>query len=415
MTIDYLTRPRPLSPRQDILPVIIGGDFGVYGIGRCFNEAFVCRCICVGSQPTESITRSHFFDVRHVSAHATDAQLLDTLMMIAGEFPDKKLILMANHDIFSAFVARNMDKLSRHYALPFPNLEVMERLTDKAEFARACERARIDTPGTVEVDFSNATDEAWAAPEIPFTFPVVAKAANGEPYDVLEFEGKRKIWFIDTPEELTQLWKTLKDAGFRDTFLVQELIPGDNTAMRSITAYVDSRGEVTLIGSARVLLEDHAPTMIGNPVAMITENFPTLWKDACTLLTENGYRGFANFDVKIDPRDGRAVFFEVNPRIGRNNWYMAAAGANPMIPMVADLIDGQTCEQTQAKDEILYTLVPDSLLLRYIIDTDLRARVKRIIREGRRFDLLLNPTETDPRRNLTVWLQKQNHRRKFAR
>ena len=372
MTIDYLTQPRPLSPRQDILPVIIGGDFGVYGIGRCFNEAFGCRCICVGSQPTESITRSHFFDVRHVSAHATDAQLLDTLMMIAGEFPDKKLILMANHDIFSAFVARNMDKLSRHYALPFPNLEVMERLTDKAEFARACERAGIDTPGTVEVDFSNATDEAWAAPEIPFTFPVVAKAANGEPYDVLEFEGKRKIWFIDTPEELTQLWKTLKDAGFRDTFLVQELIPGDNTAMRSITAYVDSRGEVTLIGSARVLLEDHAPTMIGNPVAMITENFPALWKDACTPLTANDYRGFASFD-------------------------------------------GHACEQTQAKDEVLYTLVPDSLLLRYIIDTDLRARVKRIIREGRRFDLLLNPTEKDPRRNLTVWLQKQNHRRKFAR
>ncbi len=415
MTIDYLTRPRPLSPRQDILPVIIGGDFGVYGISRCFNEAFGCRCICVGSQPTESITRSHFFDVRHVSAHATDAQLLDTLMTIAGEHPDKKLILMANHDIFSAFVARNMDKLSRHYALPFPNLEVMNRLTDKAEFARACERAGIDTPGTVVVDFSDATNEAWVAPEIPFTFPVVAKAANGEPYDVLEFEGKRKIWFIDTPAELAKLWETLKKAGFRDTVRVQELVPGDNTAMRSITAYVDSRGEVTLIGSARVLLEDHAPTMIGNPVAMITEDFPQLWADACALLTENGYRGFANFDVKIDPRDGRALFFEVNPRIGRNNWYMAAAGANPMIPMVADLIDGQACEQTQATDEILYTLVPDSLLLRYITDSDLRGRVKRIIREGRRFDLLLNPTEKDLRRNLIVWLQKQNHRRKFAR
>ena len=415
MTIDYLTRPRPLAPRQDILPVIIGGDFGVYGIGRCFNEAFGCRCICVGSQPTDSITRSHFFDVRHVSAHATDAQLLDTLMTIAGEHSDKKLILMANHDIFSAFVARNMAALSRHYALPFPSLDVMNRLTDKAEFARACQRAGIDTPRTVVVDFSGVLDEAWAAPEIPFAFPVVAKAANGEPYDVLEFEGKRKIWFIDTPDELTWLWETLKAAGFRDTFLVQELIPGDNTAMRSITAYVDSRGTVTLIGSARVLLEDHAPTMIGNPVAMITEDFPSLWEDACTLLTENGYRGFANFDVKIDPRDGRAVFFEVNPRIGRNNWYMAAAGANPMIPMVADLIDGQECEQTQARDEILYTMVPDSLLLRYITDPELRARVTRIIREGRRFDLLLNPTEKDLRRNLTVWLQKQNHRRKFAR
>ena len=30
MTIDYLTQSRPLMPREDILPVIIGGDFGVY-------------------------------------------------------------------------------------------------------------------------------------------------------------------------------------------------------------------------------------------------------------------------------------------------------------------------------------------------------------------------------------------------
>lgn len=155
--------------------------------------------------------------------------------------------------------------------------------------------------------------------------------------------------------------------------------------------------------------------MIGNPVAMITEEFPSLWESACTLLTDNGYRGFANFDVKIDPRDGRALFLEVNPRIGRNNWYMAAAGANPMIPMVADLIDGLACEQQQARDEILYTLVPDSLLLHYVTDPDLRDRVTRIIGQGRRFDLLLNPAEKNLRRNLTVWLQKQNHRRKFAR
>ena len=158
MTIDYLTRTRPLMPREDILPVIIGGDFGVYGIGRCFNEAFGCRCICVGSQPTESITRSHFFDVRRVSAHASDAQLLDIVMTIAGEYPDKKLILMANHDIFSAFIARNMETLSRHYALPFPHEAVMDRLTDKAEFAHACERAGIATPGTVEVDFSSVEE-----------------------------------------------------------------------------------------------------------------------------------------------------------------------------------------------------------------------------------------------------------------
>ena len=404
-----------MSPRTDILPVIIGGDFGVYGIGRCFNEAFGCRCLCVGSRPTESITGSGFFDVHRIPAHASDTQLMDALMGIARDHPSKRLVLMANHDIFSAFVARNNEGLARHYALPFPSLEAMSALTDKARFTRACEKAGIPTPRTIVVDFSGADDGAWAAPSIDIPFPVVAKAANGEPYDVLEFEGKRKIWFIDSPEELDGLWRTLRSSGFRDSFLVQELIPGDNTQMRSITAYVDSHGETTLIGSARVLLEDHAPTMIGNPVAMITEDFPALWDAAERLLTSSGYRGFANFDVKIDPRDGRAVFFEVNPRIGRNNWYMSAAGLNPMTVMVADLVEHRRVEPGRISREILYSMVPDSLLLKYIREDSLRAHVKGLIRSGLRFDPLLNPVEKDLRRNLTIRLQKLNHHRKFAR
>ena len=194
MTIEYLTRPRPLTPREDILPVIIGGDFGVYGIGRCFNEAFGCDCICVGSQPTKSITRSTFFDVRHVGAHADDTQLLDALMTIAGDRGDKKLILMANHDIFSAFVARNMETLSPHYALPFPSKTVMDSLTDKAEFARACERVGINTPRTLAVEFSGGNDDAWCAPEIPFDFPVVAKpldSAGEKVSNIVRAQGER--------------------------------------------------------------------------------------------------------------------------------------------------------------------------------------------------------------------------------
>ena len=43
---------------------------------------------------------------------------------------------------------------------------------------------------------------------------------------------------------------------------------------------------------------------------------------ARTFLAATGYRGFANFDVKVDPRTGVFRFFEVNPRIGRNNYYI---------------------------------------------------------------------------------------------
>ena len=57
-------------------------------------------------------------------------------------------------------------------------------------------------------------------------------------------------------------------------------------------------------------------------------------------LGRDGYRGYANFDVKVDPRDGLAKFFEVNPRIGRNNYSVTGAGANVARFVVAVLQQG---------------------------------------------------------------------------
>ncbi|WP_341855090.1 hypothetical protein [Brachybacterium sp. GPGPB12] len=110
--------------------------------------------------------------------------------------------------------------------------------------------------------------------------------------------------------------------------MVQEMIPGDDTSMLSVTAYVDTQGRVTLLGGAQVLLEEHTPGALGNPAAMFTTDLPEVFEQSVRFLHHTGYRGYANFDVKIDPRDGVGKFFEVNPRIGRNNYYMTAAGAN---------------------------------------------------------------------------------------
>ena len=399
-----------------VQPVLLGGDFGVYALARSFHEAYGATSIVLSHAPTVSIARSSFCHVEPIIAHASDEVLLETLMRIASTYSDHALVLVANHDLHSEFVARNWDALSAHYALPFPSMEVIDYVTDKGAFARLCNDLGVPTPATVVVSFRDfSTAEAWVAPEIPFAFPVVAKAARGNDYDGLEFEGKRKIWFVESAQELDELWARLGEVGFKGDFVVQELIPGDNTQMRSVTAYVDSKGCMTLIGSARVLLEDHAPTMIGNPVAMITESFQQLWADAQRILEAANYRGFANFDVKIDPRDGRALFFEVNPRIGRNSWYMTAAGHNPMIPMVDDLVKGLSRERDEVHEEILYSMVPDRLLMRYLRDPELAKRVRGLIRSGKRFDPLFYSRDRDLRRSVTLHLQKLNHYRKFHR
>ncbi|MDO4792096.1 MAG: carboxylate--amine ligase [Buchananella hordeovulneris] len=398
---------------SQIQPVILGGDIGAYAIGRSFHEAFGVQSICLAPAPTEIITRSEIFRV-HPVASSSDADTLAALLEVARANPHAKCVLMANTDFHVDFIIRHREQLEDLYALPFPPADVVTQVSDKVEFARVCESLGIRTPRTVVVPLADPDSGQWQAPILDITFPVVAKTAKGAPYDAVDFPGKRKIYFFTAPEELGQLWADLRGAGFRDDFLVQELIPGDNTAMRSITAYVDSNGEVTLLGSARVLLEDHAPTMVGNPVAMITKVLPELWEDARRFLEATGYRGFANFDVKIDPRDGTAYFFEVNPRIGRNSYYMTAAGHNPMAVMVADLVYGESVSPRTVTREVLYSLVPLQLLKRYI-SAPLRREVAALARAGRVVDPLRYRADRCVRRRLVVEAQRLNHIRKFAR
>ncbi|ARD41617.1 carboxylate--amine ligase [Actinomyces gaoshouyii] len=397
---------------ERILPVVIGGDIGVYAIARQLHEATGQRVTVLANAPIDAIRRSTYIDIEPLPAHAARDEIRDALNGLAAGREPRSAVVMANTDAMATILASLRSDLEPVYAVPFPDVDVIDRVSDKGAFGRICDGAGVRSPRQVVVDFSGADDPDWAAPAIDIPFPLVAKAAVGAAYDAVEFPGKRKIWFVDSAAELDSLWAGLREAGFRSTFVVQELIAGDNTAMRSITAYVGSDGAVRLIGSARVLLEDHAPTMIGNPVAMITEAFPELWAGAERILTAAGYRGFANFDVKIDPATGEPVFFEINPRIGRNSFYMTAAGANPMVPMLADLIDGEPLPRKEVTTEILYSLVPTRLLLRYIRDDALAARI-RSLAPGT--DPLRDPADRSLVRAALVEAQRLNHYRKFKR
>lgn len=396
-----------------IQPVIFGGDAGAYALGLECYEAFGATSICVAAAPVVLISRSRFFEVHPITASASDEERIAVLDEIARSHPEKTLLLLANTDGLIDFFARHRDHLSRRYVIPFPDEETIELLGRKDSFAAICAQEGALTPPTVVVDLEDCESQGWAAPSVPFRFPVVAKAAAGKAYDAVQFEGKRKIWYMDSQEELDHLWPVLCSAGYRDRFLVQELIPGDDTCMRSLTFYVGSDGRVLLRAAAQVLLQDPAPTMIGNPVAMITEPLPQLWEAAERILKAGNYRGFANFDIKIDPRDGTAYFFEVNPRIGRNSYYVVAAGVNPMTVMVDDLVEGAPVTPVTASKSALYTLVPVSLIKRYVKDPVLRSRVAELVYRRRVVNPLESPVEGDAKRRVIALAQKYNYFRKF--
>lgn len=393
----------------DIVPVILGGDIGAYAIGREFHEAYGTRAVAVIQDPIGIILHSRIFEHERVETIGAD-DVRAALERIHARNPGKTLVVVTNSEPCIPAISAIRDELP-YVVTPTPRPEVIEQVSNKDRFNELCRANGLDVPETELVRLAGT--DPIAPSELPF--PVVAKPALSPEYAHFINQGFKKVYFVERQEQLDELWRDLRAAGFAGSFLVQELIGGDDTYMDSITLYIDSTGTPTLFGGANVLLEDHAPAMLGNPVAMITAPMPGIWERCAKMLSDIGYRGFANFDVKRDPRTGRSLFFEVNPRIGRNSYYNCAAGANPMRFCVVDLVHGRRVEPVRIDNEILYTLVPTRLVRRYVRDPKLLARLDALIRAGRVYDPQRYRADAGLRRMIDVTLTELNQVRKFKR
>lgn len=401
------------SKRTDILPVLLGGDIAIYALGRDFHEAYGVRSVCLASAPVAAISKSKIFDVRPLGGTANDERVLAAVRRLAEENPGKTLFLMANTDAHIHLLGRIRAELPASVVCPMPTLDVVRRVSDKAEFALLSEQWGIPVPTTEVVDLAG---EGPIAPS-GLTFPVVAKAAVAAEYQHLMTErGFLKVHFVESQEKLDELWRELRGAGFHGRFVVQNLVAGDDTNIGMFTVYMDSEGHARLFGSARVLLEDHAPTMLGNPAAMLVTPQQDSLAAIEAMLAGIGYVGFANFDTKIDPKTGEVLFFELNPRIGRNSFYLMAAGVNPVVTAVEDLVDHKAASGVvRTEGEALYTLLPKGLLMRYLTNPELKGRVEACYRAGKVANPEHYPYDNGLVRGLEVWLTEMNQYRKYAR
>ncbi|WP_054639656.1 hypothetical protein [Lactococcus fujiensis] len=96
----------------------------------------------------------------------------------------------------------------------------------------------------------------------------------------------KKVYVLENQNQLLKLWHDLHDAGFEDKFIVQKFVQGAETSLFSITTYVDSKGDVTLLSSAHVLLQEHQPATLGIPCSMVTTSYPFLFEQVQRFFAE---------------------------------------------------------------------------------------------------------------------------------
>lgn len=401
----------------DFLPVAVGGDIGVYALLRAFHEQYGSRSLVLSSVATRAMTDSTFLTNVVTPGIDEPETLVAALEKVAAEHPGVRLLLLTNADWYVRAIIEHRERLEKHYLIPFCTLDVLDVVSSKEAFAEVCAELDIPTPRTVAVDVADLTARGGrslvAGLEVDLEFPVVAKPSSSAEYHYISFPGKKKIHHVENRAELDELLGHLVDAGYTGTFLVQEFIPGDETQMRSLTAYRDSHGDITLLATGRVLLEEHTPGTLGIPAAILTEQYEDAMEAASRFLDRVGYLGFANFDYKWDPRTGRHVYFEMNPRIGRNNYYVTAAGANPARVLVEDQVHGNRIEPVRATGEVLYTVVPVRLLMRYILEPGLKARLKGVVKRKGVVHPLRYRADGGLKRRLVIELMTANFWRKY--
>ncbi len=361
------------------LPVILGGDITTYSLARSFHAEYGVRSLAVSM--CKSMMVSHSSIIENIIIPDMDAPdaFVARLVEIAQARPGKKLLLMACGDWYVRMIVENREALEPWYVIPYIGRELLDRLVLKDSFYAICDEVGVPYPKTFVYDVRDPQPL-----ELDFPYPVIAKPASSAAYHYAKFQGKKKVFRMNTPEELGEMLDKLGKSGYNYKMLIQDTIPGLDYNMRILTVYCDRHGKCRFFASGHCLLEDNAAMGVGNPVAILNDVNREIMDHARRLLEHVGYTGFANFDVKYDSRDGSFRFFEINTRLGRSNFYITGSGFNAVKWIVDDLIYEKDFEGEVIADneESLYTVVPRDVLMDYIKDDALKARVAQLYAKG---------------------------------
>lgn len=360
----------------DFLPVLFGNDINVYSVARAIYEEYGLKSKCFCKAEKSTCYKSKMIDLEKVDGIDTNACLLKTLNEYAKKHANKKILAIGCGDSYVKCLAANKDKLEKNVIAPYADYDFLEKLMDKEKFYELCEKHGIDYPKTYICTLENKEEL-----DIPFDAPYIMKPANQVEYYRHAFEGQKKVFKLDTKEELAEVVKKTYEAGYKDHLIIQDFLPGDDTYMRVLTSYSDRNGKVKMMCLGHVLLEEHTPYGIGNHAVIITEYEKELTEKFKRLLEDIGYTGFSNFDIKLDKRDGKYKAFEINTRQGRSNFYVTGSGHNVAKLYVDDYVYDKPIAEDIAKNEHLWMVVPKRVAYRYA--PEYKERMKRLIRENK--------------------------------
>ncbi len=380
---------------KKVTPVLLGADLNCYNVARAFHEAYGVVSFAFGRYSIGVTENTRIIKFRVVNDIDNSDVLVRTLTDFALEHENEYLILMGCTDDYVSLIIHNKVHIPDCFIIPYIDISLMRDITLKDKFYEYCEKYSIPYPQTKVYEKGQLLD-------IAYEYPLIIKPSSSVLYWKYPFKGMKKVYRAHDIDEAQRIIGEIYASGYPDKLIIQDMIPGDDSMMYTLTAYCDRSHKVRMMCLGHVLLEEHTPKGLGNHAAIITEVNDELCEKLRVFLETIQYTGFANFDIKYDSRDGIFKLFEINIRQGRSNYYVTAAGNNIARCIVEDYIENKPYDGCLInQNKIYWRYIPDSIVFRYS-PKDLCGQVRLLIKNKKAYSSMRY--SPDLRFNLKRWL-----------
>ena len=370
-------------------PILLGSDINVYGMARSFNEAYGIKVQAWAATQLAATRYSKIVDVEVHPGFSEDPGFMEVMQEKIKEYQnhEEPVILIACGDGYAELLAKHKQELEGTFVVPYIDYQLLEKLISKEGFYEVCEEYGLPYPKTKIIKLADYQDGSYA--DVPFAFPVALKPEDPVSWLDVQFEGRKKAFVIKDLAEFKDIVGKIYTNGYKEDLILQDFIPGDDSNMRVLNAYVDKNHQVKMMCLGHPLLEDPDPIAIGNYMVIAPDYDEKLYQTVQAFLEKINYTGMANFDIKYDVRDGQYKFFEINLRQGRSSFYVTLNGYNLAKWYVDDYVEDSLKDQPvvygnqdPAKHK-LWLGVPDKIFEQYAVDSLAKKEALALLRAGK--------------------------------
>ena len=399
---------------MDFKVLILGSDINAYTMARSFHEKYNMNVDILTKSSILLIEESYFCNVTTVDNLYNNEVFKEELKKYGEKYKNEKIILVGTNDHYIGLISRNEKFLSKWFLFNYPKIDIVNTFLDKSLFYEKFQK-EFDMPKTF---IYSCKDKKLNIKNM--RFPLVVKPGDGHIYFTMKFDGQSKVYKVDDEISLKKTITLIENAGYNETLIIQEFIPGDDSRLFDSMFYVNSNKKAQHASFAQIALQEHTKTGVGNCTVLLNgySEFGGAEKLISKLkkfLESINYTGFAEFDFKYDARDNKYKLFEINPRQARCSYYFGVSCKNLAQCLVDDLIYKKEEEFIFSKKRVVLSFVPIMVIKKHVVNKKLLKEIKSTIKTKEIYNPVDYKKEKSFKIKLYVILKKLNYIKKYAK